>query len=57
MDANYSDTFQTYDTVGSGTYVCIQCGGENEKGVVTLKNNEMLPECKCCGYTTWIKLK
>ena len=51
-----SETFQTYDIVDSGTYVCMQCGGENKKGIITVKQNEMLPECKECGYTTWIRI-
>lgn len=54
FDNTSSDTFQTYDTVDKGTYVCMQCGGENQKGIVTVEQGEMLPEC---GYTTWFKLK
>ncbi len=53
---DFSETFQTYDTVDKGTYVCLQCGGENKKGIVIVKQNEMLPECEECGYTTWIRI-
>lgn len=56
MEYNYSETFHTYDTVAAGTYVCMQCGGEKEKSVVTLKKGEMLPECRYCGYTIWMKV-
>lgn len=56
MDSGYSETFATYESVDKGTYVCMQCGGENKKGIVTVKQGEMLPECKECGYTTWIKI-
>lgn len=52
-----SETFQTYDVVEKGTYVCMQCGNENKKGLITVKQNEMLPECKECGFTTWIKIQ
>lgn len=51
-----SETFNTYDIVDKGTYACMQCGGENNHGMVTIKQGEMLPECKKCGYTTWIKI-
>lgn len=58
MDRNpYSETFQTYETVSKGTYVCMQCGGEHKKGIVTVMQGEMLPKCEECGYTTWIKIK
>lgn len=53
---NTSETFNTYDIVDQGTYVCMQCGGENANGLITVKQDEMLPECKECGYTTWIKI-
>lgn len=53
---DFSETFQTYDTVDKGTYVCAQCGGENKNGIISVKQGEMLPECKECGYTTWFKL-
>lgn len=56
MDNNSSDTFQTYETVGAGTYVCMQCGGENKKARITFKKKEMLPECEICGYTIWLKI-
>lgn len=56
MDKNNSETFQTYDYVSSGTYVCLQCGGQSQKGIITVKQGEMLPECKECGYTYWIKV-
>lgn len=53
----FSGTFETYDTVDKGTYVCMQCGGENSNGVIVIKHTgEMLPECKECGYNTWIKV-
>lgn len=53
MDSGYSETFATYETVDKGTYVCMQCGGENKHGIITIKHSgEMLPECKECGYTT-----
>lgn len=51
-----SETFYTYDIVNKGTYVCMQCGGEDKKGLITVKQGEMLPECEVCGYTTWIKI-
>ena len=56
MDNGYSETFATYEFADKGTYVWMQCGGENKKGIVTVKQGEMLPECKECGYTTWIKI-
>ena len=57
MDSGYSETFATYETVDKGTYVCMQCGGKNKRGIITIKHSsEMLPECKECGYTTWIKV-
>lgn len=56
MDSGYSETFATYETVDKGIYVCMQYGGKNKKGIVTVKQGEMLPECKECGYTTWIKV-
>ena len=56
MDSGYSETFATYETVDKGIYVCMQCGGKNKKGIVTVKQGEMLPESKECGYTTWIKV-
>lgn len=56
LDKNNSETFQTYDYVSSGTYVCLQCGGQSQKGIITVKQGEMLPECKECGYTYWIKV-
>lgn len=56
MDSGYSETFATYETVDKGIYVCMQCGGKNKKGIVTVKQGEMLPECKECGYTTCIKV-
>ena len=56
MDSGYSETFATYETVDKGIYVCMQCGGKNKKGIVTVKQGEMLPECKECGYTTWSKV-
>lgn len=56
MSNNYSETFQTYECVHAGTYVCVQCGNQNQNGIIALKENEMLPECEECGYTTWIKV-
>jgi DNA-directed RNA polymerase subunit RPC12/RpoP len=57
MDNSCSETFVTYETVNKGTYVCMQCGGENQSGIITIKHRgEMLPECKECGYTTWLKV-
>lgn len=32
MDNGYSETFATYEFADKGTYVCMQCGGENKKG-------------------------
>ena len=55
-DFNFSESFQTYDTVEKGTYVCMQCGNEKKNGIVTVKQGEMLPECKECGFTNWIKV-
>lgn len=53
MDSSCSETFATYETVSKGTYVCMQCGGENQSGIITIKHSgEILPECKECGYTT-----
>lgn len=57
MCVDFSETFQSYDTVSGGTYICMQCGNETKKGIVTVKQGEMLPECEECGYTTWIKLE
>lgn len=57
MDNHHSETFNTYDTVNCGTYVCMQCGNENNNGIVSIKHRgETLPECDECGYTTWIKI-
>lgn len=56
MSNRNSETFQTYEYVHAGTYVCMQCGNQNQNGIATLKENEMLPECEECGYTTWIKV-
>lgn len=56
MRDNNSETFQTYEYARKGTYVCMQCGNKNQNGIVTLKENEMFPECEECGYTTWIKV-
>lgn len=57
MIEDFSKMLHTYDIVNnSGDYVCMQCGNEAKKGIVTLKAGEMLPECKECGETMWIKL-
>ena len=56
LNSGNSETFQTYDTVDEGTYVCLQCGGQDKKGIITVKQGEMLPECKECGYTYWAKM-
>lgn len=37
MDNGYSETFATYEFADKGTYVCMQCGGENKIGIVTVK--------------------
>lgn len=39
-----------------GIYVCMQCGNDTEKGIITVKQGEQMPECKECGYTTWLKI-
>lgn len=55
-NSNFSETFQTYDIADKGKYVCMQCGNEDKNGIVSMKQDEMLPECKKCGYTSWIKI-
>lgn len=57
MLEDFSKILQTYDIVNSnGDYICLQCGNETQKGIVTLKTGEMLPECEECGETMWAKL-
>lgn len=56
MSDDTSQAFNTYDIAEKGTYVCMQCGNDTEKGIITVKQGEQMPECKECGYTTWLKI-
>lgn len=56
MDNLFSDSLQTYDIAKKGKYFCMQCGGQDASAIISVKDGEMLPECKKCGFTTWVKI-
>lgn len=56
MSDDTSQALNTYDIAEKGIYVSMQCGNDTQKGIITVKQGEQMPECKECGYTTWLKI-
>ena len=49
---------QSYESVPSGTYVCMNCSGNRdaEPTTIVLNKQSTLPECEHCGATYWLKV-
>lgn len=50
--------YETGERVPEGTYICMNCTGNNPETVIMPDMSDVgkLPECEKCGHTLWYKV-